>query len=41
VDNIEIDFREIGWRVMDWTDVAQYKDERRAFVNTVMNIRVP
>jgi hypothetical protein len=38
VDNIKIDLREIGW---EWIDLAQDRDQWRAIVNTVMNIRVP
>jgi peptidoglycan/xylan/chitin deacetylase (PgdA/CDA1 family) len=41
VDDIEMDFREIGWGCMDWIDVAQDRDQWRALVNTVMNLRVP
>jgi hypothetical protein len=41
VGNIKIYLREIGWGGMDWIDVAQYKDEGRALVSTVMNLRVP
>jgi hypothetical protein len=41
VDNIKIDFREIGWVVMDWIDLAQDRDKWRALVFTVMNLRVP
>jgi hypothetical protein len=41
VDNIEMDLREIGWRGMDWIVLAQDSDQRRALVNTVMNLRVP
>jgi hypothetical protein len=41
VDNIEIDLREIGWDVVDWVDLAQDRDQWRALVNTVMNLRVP
>jgi hypothetical protein len=41
VDNIKMDLREIGWDGMDWTDVAQDKDEWKALVNTVMNLRIP
>jgi hypothetical protein len=26
VDNIKMDLREIGWDVMDWTDLAQDRD---------------
>jgi hypothetical protein len=41
VDNIKIHIREIGWDGMDWIDLAQDRDQRRALVNTVMNLRVP
>jgi hypothetical protein len=41
VDNIKMDLREIGWDGMDWIDLAQDRDQWRALVNTVMNIRVP
>jgi hypothetical protein len=41
VENIKIDLREIGWDGMDWIDLAQYRDQWRAFVNTVMNLRIP
>jgi hypothetical protein len=41
VDNIKIDLRGIGWDDMDWIDLAQDRDQWRAFVNTVMNFRVP
>jgi hypothetical protein len=41
VDNIKIDFRELGWDGMDWIDLAQDRDQWRAVVNTVMNLRVP
>jgi hypothetical protein len=40
-DNIKMDLREIGWGGMDWTDLAQDRDQWRALVNTVMNLRVP
>jgi hypothetical protein len=39
--NIKIDLREIGWGGMDWIDLAQDRDQWRALVNTVMNLRVP
>jgi hypothetical protein len=41
VDNINIDFREIGWDCMSWSDLAQDRDQWRALVNTVMNFWVP
>jgi hypothetical protein len=40
-DNIKIHLREIGWDGMDWMDLAQDRDQRKALVNTVMNLRVP
>jgi hypothetical protein len=36
-----MDLREIGWDNMDWIDLAQNRDQWRALVNTVMNLRVP
>jgi hypothetical protein len=41
VNNIKKDPREIGWDGMDWIDLLQYRDQWRALVNTVMNLRVP
>jgi hypothetical protein len=41
VDNIKIDLREIGWNGMDWVDLGRDRDQWRALVNTVMNLRVP
>jgi hypothetical protein len=35
-----MDLREIGWNGMDWIDLAQDRDQLRALVNTVMNLRV-
>jgi hypothetical protein len=40
-DNIRIDLREIEWGGIDWIDLAQDRDQWRAFLNTVMNLRVP
>jgi hypothetical protein len=37
-DNIKIDLRDIGWGGMDWIDLAQDRDQWRAFVNKVMNL---
>jgi hypothetical protein len=30
-----------GWDGMNWIDLAQNRDQWRALVNTVMNLRVP
>jgi hypothetical protein len=38
VDNIKMDFR---WDEMDWTDLAQDRDQWRALLSTEMNLRVP
>jgi hypothetical protein len=40
VDNIKIDLRETGWDGGDWIELAQDRDQWRAFVNTVMNLWV-
>jgi hypothetical protein len=40
-DNIKMALREIGSGGMDWTDVARGRNQWRALVNTVTNIRVP
>jgi hypothetical protein len=36
-----MDLREIGWDGVDRIDVAQGRDQWRALVNTVLNLRVP
>jgi hypothetical protein len=41
VDSIKMDIREIGWGDMDWSDLAQDRDQWRIFVNKVMNLRFP
>jgi hypothetical protein len=33
--------RETGWGGMDWIDLTKDKDQRRALVNTVINLPVP
>jgi hypothetical protein len=35
-----MDLREIGWDGVDWIDMAQDRDQWRALVNTVLNLRV-
>jgi hypothetical protein len=41
VDNIKMDLREREWDGVDWIDLAQDREQWRALVNTVMNLRVP
>jgi hypothetical protein len=36
VDNI----REIGWNGVDWIDMAEERDQRRALVNMILNFQV-
>jgi hypothetical protein len=40
-DNIKMDLREVGWRVINWINLAQDRDRWRAVVNAVMDLRVP
>jgi hypothetical protein len=39
-DGIRVDLREMGWRGMDWIQLAQDRGRWRAVVNTEMNLRV-
>jgi hypothetical protein len=41
MDNIRMDLREIGCDGVDWIDMAQDRDQCRALVNMVLNLRVP
>jgi hypothetical protein len=41
VNNIKMDLREKEWDGTDWIDLAQDRDQWRALVNTVVNLRVP
>jgi hypothetical protein len=41
VNNIKMDLREIGWDGVDWIALVQDRDQWKAVVNTVMNLRVP
>jgi hypothetical protein len=40
VDNIKMDFRDIGLGGVDRNNLAQDRDQWRALVNTVMNLQV-
>jgi hypothetical protein len=40
LDNIKMDLRETGWGGIECTDLAEDRDQWRAVVNTVMNLRV-
>jgi hypothetical protein len=39
-DNIQIDVREIGCGGVDWINLAQDRDQWKALMNTVMNLRL-
>jgi hypothetical protein len=41
VDNIRMDFGEVGWGDVDWIGLAQDRNRWRALVNSVLNLRVP
>jgi hypothetical protein len=40
-DNFKMDLREIGWRGMDWIDLAQDGDQWRDPLNMIMKLRDP
>ncbi|KAJ4434112.1 hypothetical protein ANN_16432 [Periplaneta americana] len=40
-DNIKMDLREVGYDDRDWIDLAQDRDQWRAYVRAAMNLRVP
>jgi hypothetical protein len=40
-DNIEVDFKETDNTDVDWIYLSLCKNQLRALVNTVINIRVP
>jgi hypothetical protein len=41
VDNIKMVLREIEWYRIDWIDMSEDRDQLKALVKTVLNIRVP
>jgi hypothetical protein len=40
-DNIRMDHGEVGWGDVDWIGLAKDRNRWRAFVNSVLNLRVP
>jgi len=40
-DNIKIGLHKVGWRGMEWVDMAEDGDRLQALLNAVMNRRVP
>jgi hypothetical protein len=40
VCRIKMDLGEIGWEGVKWNHLAQERGQRKAIVNTVMNLRV-
>ena len=40
-DNIKMDLREVGSDSGEWIDLAEDRDQWRAYVRAVMNFRVP
>jgi hypothetical protein len=41
LDNIRLDFVEVGWGDVDWIGLVQDRGRWRALVNSVSNLRVP
>jgi hypothetical protein len=39
--NIKMDFRESGWQYVDWMHMDQDRENRRALLKTVINLRFP
>jgi len=40
-DNIKMELQEVGFRGMDWIELAYDRDKWRARVHAVMKVRVP
>jgi hypothetical protein len=40
-DVFALDLQKVGYRDMNWIELAQERDRWRALVNVVMNLRVP
>jgi hypothetical protein len=41
VDNIRMDLGEVVWDNVDWIGLSKDRNRWRAFVNSVLNLRVP
>jgi hypothetical protein len=41
VDNIKMALGEIEWNGINWIDLAEDRDQWRAFVSTAINLRLP
>jgi hypothetical protein len=41
LNNIKMYLTEIGWDGRDWIDLALDRDQWRALVNMIMNLRIP
>jgi hypothetical protein len=41
LDTIRMNLVEVGWGDVNWIDLAQDRNRRRALVNSVLNLRVP
>jgi hypothetical protein len=41
VDNIRMDFGEVGWGDVHWIGLAKDRNRWRALVNSVLNLRIP
>ena len=40
-DNVKMDLTEVVWDPGEWIDLAENRDQWRAYVRAVMNLRVP
>jgi hypothetical protein len=41
MNNIKMDLEEVAWGDVDWICLAKDRNRRRAFVNSVLYLRVP
>ena len=40
-DNVKMELQELGYGGKDWIEMARDRDNSRALVNAVMNVRIP